>query len=148
FHVTGVQTCALPISGEHTLPSELMLTSTDFSHFWGHRDPMWDDGPIPVRLLQVGPNRLSIRPPASFPGTLNEWLWDEHPPILHDLLSSDPDPAIPTGRTDHATVPAPSTSTRGTAPRTRGPTPTARRRADAGRCRCPAGRTRSAAHRV
>lgn len=82
--------------GEHTLPSELMLTSTDFSHFWGHRDPMWDDGPIPVRLVQVGPNRLSIRPPASFPGTLNEWLWDELPPILHELLSSEPDHASPT----------------------------------------------------
>ncbi|MEU8803981.1 hypothetical protein [Spirillospora sp. NPDC048819] len=77
--------------GEHTLPTELTLTSPDFSAFWGHSDPMWDDGPIPVRLTEVAHDRLGIRPPADFPGTLNEWLWDELPPILHELLSCDPD---------------------------------------------------------
>ncbi|MFG2091037.1 MULTISPECIES: hypothetical protein [unclassified Spirillospora] len=77
--------------GEHTLPAELMLTGPDFSAFWGHSDPMWDDGPIPVRLTEAAHHRLGIRPPASFPGTLNEWLWDELPPILHELLSCEPD---------------------------------------------------------
>lgn len=83
--------------GEHALPGELMLTSTDFSTYWGHRDPMWDDGPIAVRLTEAGPHRLGIRPPAAFPGTLNEWLWDDLPPVLHELLTCDPDrPAHPT----------------------------------------------------
>ncbi|TDC45499.1 hypothetical protein E1281_30175 [Actinomadura sp. KC345] len=81
--------------GEHTLPAELMLTGIDFAAYWGHRDPMWDDGPVPVRLTQVTPHRLGIRPPAGFPGTLNEWLWDDLPPILHELLSCEPDHAAP-----------------------------------------------------
>ncbi|MEU8346734.1 hypothetical protein SAMN05443665_103148 [Actinomadura meyerae] len=77
--------------GDHVLPDELRLTSADFSAFWGIRDPMWDDGPVPVRLAEVAPHRLGIRPPRSFPGTLNEWLWDELPPILHELVTCDPD---------------------------------------------------------
>lgn len=83
--------------GEHVLPGELMLTSADFSTFWGNRDPMWDDGPIGVRLAEVAPGRLGIRAPASFPGTLNEWLWDELPPVLHELLTCEPDRATPPG---------------------------------------------------
>jgi hypothetical protein len=81
--------------GDHTLPAELMLTSSDFSAFWGNRDPMWDDGPIAVRLTEVAPRRLGIRPPADFPGTLNEWLWDELPPVLHELLSCEADHCMP-----------------------------------------------------
>ncbi|MFA1551257.1 hypothetical protein [Actinomadura chokoriensis] len=81
--------------GDHVLPGELMLTSTDFSAFWGNRDPMWDDGPIAVRLTDVGSNRLSIQPPAGFPGTLNEWLWDDLPPVLHELLTCEPDLTAP-----------------------------------------------------
>ncbi|WP_067638607.1 hypothetical protein [Actinomadura latina] len=77
--------------GDHTLPGEVMLTSADFSTFWGNRDPMWDDGPIAVRLTEVAPHRLGIRAPAAFPGTLNEWLWDELPPVLHELLTCEPD---------------------------------------------------------
>ncbi|GAA4237712.1 hypothetical protein GCM10022254_50650 [Actinomadura meridiana] len=82
--------------GEHTLPNELMLTSLDFAMFWGLSDSMWEGGPITIRITEVSPNRLSIRPPADFPGTLNEWLWDELPPDLHELLSCDPDYADPT----------------------------------------------------
>ncbi|RKS74246.1 hypothetical protein BZB76_2755 [Actinomadura pelletieri DSM 43383] len=77
--------------GEHTVPNELMLTSTDFATYWGYSDPMWDDGPLPIDLVEVNPTRLAIRPPIDFPGTLNEWLWDELPPILHELLSCEPD---------------------------------------------------------
>ncbi|NDU72811.1 hypothetical protein GWI34_09240 [Actinomadura sp. DSM 109109] len=80
--------------GEHTLPGELLLTSTDFSAFWGNRDPMWDDGPLAVRLTEVTPHRLAVHPPEGFPGTLNEWLWDELPPILHELLSCEPDNVV------------------------------------------------------
>ncbi|MFA1544199.1 hypothetical protein [Actinomadura monticuli] len=81
--------------GEHTLPGELMLTSTDFSAFWGNRHPLWDDGPIAVRLTEAGPRRLGIRPPAGFPGTLNEWLWDDLPPVLHELLTCEADSSVP-----------------------------------------------------
>ncbi|WP_131737487.1 hypothetical protein [Actinomadura roseirufa] len=77
--------------GDHVLPSEIPLTGEDFAAFWGARDPMWDDGPVPVRLIEESPRRLSIRAPDDFPGTLNEWLWDELPPILHDLLICEPD---------------------------------------------------------
>jgi hypothetical protein len=83
--------------GDHALPAELMLTSTDFSTFWGNRDPMWDDGPIAVRLTEVAPQLLGIRPPAAFPGNLNEWLWDELPPVLHELLTCEPDRITPPG---------------------------------------------------
>lgn len=83
------------VPGTHVLPSEIGLTSDDFSAFWGHREPIWDDGPISVRLSQTGTNRLGIRPPEDFPGTLNEWLWDELPPILHEFLSCEPDAAHP-----------------------------------------------------
>ncbi|TDD70588.1 hypothetical protein E1293_34600 [Actinomadura darangshiensis] len=81
--------------GDHALPAELMLTSADFSAFWGNRDPVWDDGPVAVRLTEVAPGRLGISAPDGFPGTLNEWLWDELPPVLHDLLSCEPDRVVP-----------------------------------------------------
>ncbi|HEU5029091.1 MAG TPA: hypothetical protein VFV01_29555 [Spirillospora sp.] len=81
--------------GEHVLHSELMLTSADFSAFWGSREQVWDDGPVPVRLVQTGPRRLSIQAPEDFPGSLNEWLWDELPPVLHHYLSCEPDDAAP-----------------------------------------------------
>ncbi|WP_233526436.1 hypothetical protein [Actinomadura spongiicola] len=77
--------------GTHTVPNELMLTGTDFATYWGYGDPMWDDGPLPIDLMEANPARLAIRPPIDFPGTLNEWLWDELPPILHELLSCEPD---------------------------------------------------------
>ncbi|WP_433469036.1 hypothetical protein [Spirillospora sp. CA-128828] len=79
--------------GDHSLPTEVMLTSADFSAFWGTSDSMWDDGPIAVRLTEAGPGRLGIHPPAIFPGTLNEWLWDELPPVLHELLGCEADHA-------------------------------------------------------
>jgi hypothetical protein len=81
--------------GEHVVPSELTLTNADFSAFWGTREPIWDDGPVPVRLVQAAPRRLAIRAPDDFPGTLNEWLWDEMPPVLHHYLGSEPDVAVP-----------------------------------------------------
>ena len=77
--------------GEHVLAANLHLTSIDFAAYWGSPDPIWDDGPIPVRLTQPAPTRLSIHPPTDFPGTLNEWLWDDLPPILHDVVSCEPD---------------------------------------------------------
>ncbi|GAA1875666.1 hypothetical protein [Actinomadura bangladeshensis] len=83
--------------GDHTLPSELLLTSADFSAFWGNRESMWDDGPIAVRLTENAPDRLGIGPPATFPGTVNEWLWDELPPVLHEVLSCDPERTAPPG---------------------------------------------------
>lgn len=83
--------------GEHTLPTQVMLTGTDLSTYWGHRDPIWDDGPVPVRLTEVASDRLAIGPPPDFPGTLNEWLWDELPPVLHELLSCEPGTATPNG---------------------------------------------------
>ncbi|MFD0903228.1 hypothetical protein [Actinomadura sediminis] len=77
--------------GRHTVTSEPALTGTDFAEFWGARRPMWDDGPVPVRLVEAGPGRLAIEAPADFPGTLNDWLWDELPSALHRVLSRDPD---------------------------------------------------------
>lgn len=77
--------------GEHTLPSELPLTSGDFSAYWGGRAHLWDDGPVPVRLIQVAPHRLGLVPPVKFPGTLNEWLWDDLPPALYELVTWYPD---------------------------------------------------------
>ncbi|MFC4050119.1 hypothetical protein ACFOY4_10525 [Actinomadura syzygii] len=82
--------------GVHTVPDELLLTSLDFAAYWGSLDPVWDDGPVLVRLTEPAPGRLGIGPPAGFPGTLNEWLWDEVPPILHEVLTHDPDQPFPT----------------------------------------------------
>ncbi|MFB4298376.1 hypothetical protein [Actinomadura sp. NTSP31] len=81
--------------GEHILHSELVLTSADFSAFWGIREQIWDDGPVPVRLVRTGPRRLAVRAPEDFPGTLNEWLWDELPPVLHHFLRCEPGGAVP-----------------------------------------------------
>ncbi|QXJ26023.1 hypothetical protein AGRA3207_007608 [Actinomadura graeca] len=82
--------------GKHILSAELLLSSDDFSGFWGAHGPLWEDGPLPVRLAKVGSSRLSVQAPEDFPGTLNEWLWDELPPILHELLSCEPDDLHPT----------------------------------------------------
>jgi len=81
--------------GKHVLPAEVPLTSDDFSEFWGSHGPLWDDGPLPIRLASVRSHRLSITPPEDFPGTLNEWLWDELPPVLHELLSCEPNDLHP-----------------------------------------------------
>ncbi|MFC6882423.1 MULTISPECIES: hypothetical protein [Actinomadura] len=78
--------------GDHLLPSELPLESHDFAAFWGTREPLWHDGPVPVRLTQPQPDMLSIGPPVDFPDSLNDWLWDELPPILYELLGCEPDP--------------------------------------------------------
>jgi hypothetical protein len=80
-------------TGGHTFPRALALTGEDFAAYWGARDPMWTDAPVDVRLTQLGPCLLGVGPPEDFPGTLNEWLWDELPPVLYDLLSCGRDPA-------------------------------------------------------
>ncbi|MBE1535665.1 hypothetical protein [Actinomadura algeriensis] len=76
--------------GRHTVSSEPALTGTDFAAFWGGRKPMWDDAPVPVRLTEAGPGRLAIEQPSDFPGALNDWLWDELPMVLHQVLSCEP----------------------------------------------------------
>ncbi|MFF5261596.1 hypothetical protein ACFY4C_21840 [Actinomadura viridis] len=78
--------------GGHTFPRELSLTGEDFAAFWGVHDPLWTGDPVTVRLTPSGPLLLDVGPPDCFPGTLNEWLWDELPPVLYDLLSCGPDP--------------------------------------------------------
>lgn len=85
--------------GRHTVTSEPALTGTDFAEFWGGRRPMWDDDPVPVRLVEAGPGRLAVEQPADYPGPLNDWLWDELPSALHEVLSREPD------RTPAASVP-------------------------------------------
>ncbi|WP_242902417.1 hypothetical protein [Actinomadura terrae] len=82
--------------GSHLLPMELRLTSDDFAAFWGSREQLWEGDPVPVRLVEAGPLRLGIEAPDDFPGTMNEWLWDEIPPVMHELLSSEPDDPGPT----------------------------------------------------
>ncbi|MFC9977686.1 hypothetical protein ACFVH6_42970 [Spirillospora sp. NPDC127200] len=77
--------------GAHTVPREISLTSGDFASYWGTHDPMWDDGPVTVRLTELRPRLLRIDPPARYPGTLNEWLWDELPSVMYELLHCDPD---------------------------------------------------------
>ncbi|MFC5754087.1 hypothetical protein [Actinomadura rugatobispora] len=73
--------------GGHTFPRVLSLTGGDFGGYWGVRDPIWADEPVPVQLTPSGPCLLGVGPPEDFPGTLNEWLWDDLPPVLYDLLS-------------------------------------------------------------
>ena len=80
--------------GGHTFPRVLPLTGEDFGAYWGARDPIWTDGPVPVRLTPRGPRLLSVGPPEDFPGSLNEWLCDELPPVLYDLLSCGPDASV------------------------------------------------------
>ncbi|QFG26334.1 hypothetical protein [Actinomadura sp. WMMB 499] len=77
--------------GRHTVGSEPSLTGADFADFWGNREPMWDGAPVPVRLTEAAHGRVVIEQPAGFPGTLNDWLWDELPPALHQVLSREPD---------------------------------------------------------
>ncbi|MFI0356771.1 hypothetical protein [Actinomadura sp. 9N407] len=84
----------LPMSdqaGDHTFPRDLPLTGRDFAAFWGAREPVWNDEPVVVRLTPAGPHVMGMGPPEDFPGTLNEWLWDEVPPVLYDLISCGTD---------------------------------------------------------
>ncbi|MCP2340967.1 hypothetical protein [Actinomadura rupiterrae] len=78
--------------GTRVLPCEALVTGGDFAEYWGTDEPMWNDGPIAVRMTPINHQLLEVRPPDDFPGSLNEWLWDELPPILHELLGCDPDP--------------------------------------------------------
>ena len=77
------------IPGPHALPRQITLTSGDFAAYWGTGEPMWSEGPIPIGLTAIHRNLLRVGPPADWPGTQNEWLWDEIPPVLCDLLSYD-----------------------------------------------------------
>ncbi|GAA4151172.1 hypothetical protein [Actinomadura keratinilytica] len=78
--------------GRHLLPRELPLTGADFGAYWGADEPMWTGPPLPVQLTRLRPNLLRVGPPADWPGSQNEWLWDELPPALYDLVSYTPDP--------------------------------------------------------
>ncbi|RFU36617.1 hypothetical protein DZF91_37265 [Actinomadura logoneensis] len=78
--------------GTRVLPAEALVAAGDFAEYWGTDEPMWNDGPIPVRLIPISNHLLEVRAPEGYPGSVNEWLWDELPPILHELLGCDPDP--------------------------------------------------------
>lgn len=78
--------------GTRVLPREALVTGGDFAEYWGTDEPMWNDGPIAVRLTSISKHLLEVTPPDDHPGSVNEWLWDELPPILHELLGCDPDP--------------------------------------------------------
>jgi hypothetical protein len=73
--------------GTHILPRQISLTSGDFGAYWGTSEPMWSGGPLSVRLTPLHRNLLRVGPPTDWPSTQNEWLWDEVPPVLYDLLS-------------------------------------------------------------
>ncbi|GAA4071287.1 hypothetical protein [Actinomadura miaoliensis] len=81
--------------GRHALSRELALTGIDFGAYWGTDEPMWSGGPVPVQLTRLRPDLLRVGPPPDWPGSQNEWLWDELPPVLYDLLSYTPDPPDP-----------------------------------------------------
>ncbi|GAA2412878.1 hypothetical protein GCM10010191_23080 [Actinomadura vinacea] len=83
--------------GGHSFPRVLSLSGADFAAYWGADDPIWSDDPVLVRLTPQEPHILGVGPPEEFPGTLNEWLWDEVPPLMYDLLSLGPDGAATVG---------------------------------------------------
>ncbi|MFC4908469.1 hypothetical protein [Actinomadura gamaensis] len=78
--------------GTRVMPGEALVTGGDFAEYWGTDDPMWNDGPVPVQLSPISSDLLEVRPPDDYPGSVNEWLWDELPPVVHELLGCDPDP--------------------------------------------------------
>ncbi|GAA2639897.1 hypothetical protein SMC26_42080 [Actinomadura fulvescens] len=77
--------------GPQVLSANLPLASEDLAAYWGVAEPLWTDGPLPVWLTALGPDLLGVGPPPGFRGTLNEWLWDELPPVMHELLGCTPD---------------------------------------------------------
>ncbi|MEV5574576.1 hypothetical protein AB0L06_31465 [Spirillospora sp. NPDC052269] len=79
-------------NGTRVQPCESLVTGGDFAEYWGTDEPLWNEGPIAVRLASISNHLLEVRPPEDYPGSVNEWLWDELPPILHELLGCDPDP--------------------------------------------------------
>ncbi|POM23727.1 hypothetical protein BTM25_23480 [Actinomadura rubteroloni] len=80
--------------GVHHLPREPSLTGDDLAGYWGVNGPVWDDDPVPVLLEPLGPRLLHVGPPSRFPGSLNEWLWEELPRPLYDFLGYDTEPAL------------------------------------------------------
>ncbi|WP_026416297.1 hypothetical protein [Actinomadura oligospora] len=78
--------------GTRVLPCESLVTGADFAEYWGTDEPMWNEEPVAVRLSPISNQLLEVRPPEGYPGSVNEWLWDELPPILHELLGCEPDP--------------------------------------------------------
>ncbi|KAB2346821.1 hypothetical protein [Actinomadura rudentiformis] len=80
------------LSGPQALPSYLPLVSDDLAGFWGIAESLWADGPLPVQLTSLGPRLIGVGPPPEFQGTLNEWLWDELPPVMHELLGCTAEP--------------------------------------------------------
>ncbi|MFG2006034.1 hypothetical protein ACGFNU_43480 [Spirillospora sp. NPDC048911] len=80
------------LPGQQILSPFLPLASDDLAAFWGVKESLWTDGPLPVRLTSLGPRLLGVGPPPTFQGTLNEWLWDELPPVMYELLGCITDP--------------------------------------------------------
>ena len=89
-----------PRPGTRSLPRGLAIASDDFAAYWGVDQPMWTDGPIPIGLDVLDPRLLEVGPPQDYDGSINDWLWDELPPVMYELLSCDPDPE-PTLLTHH-----------------------------------------------
>ncbi|QXJ26031.1 hypothetical protein AGRA3207_007618 [Actinomadura graeca] len=87
-----------PASRTRTISANRHLTETDFSEFWGstRREHLQPSAPFEALLTPVTPRLLSVSPPRSFAGTVNDWLWgDTLPPGIRDVLSSPADTPLP-----------------------------------------------------
>jgi len=79
--------------GRHIIPRQMPLTGADFGAYWGTDEVMWHGDPLLVQLTRIRPDLLRVGPPADWPGSQNDWLWDELPPVMYDLCSYPPDSA-------------------------------------------------------
>ncbi|MFC4914004.1 hypothetical protein [Actinomadura gamaensis] len=85
-----------PADRNRTLPSDLAITATDFDAYWGAspHSPRPTTA-FPVHLTPRTPHLLTVSPPPSHQGTINDWLLSPTlPPDMRDVLSAPSDEAL------------------------------------------------------
>ena len=84
-----------PAARPRTIAATLHVTQNDFSEFWGstRRMRLSPSLPFQVRLSPLSSRILTVTPPPSFDGTINDWLWGDTLPLgMYDLVKAPADP--------------------------------------------------------
>ncbi len=84
-----------PAGRDRTIPAELDLSQRDFNDFLGttRRVPLAPPAPFQITLTPLTSRLLTVTPPATFDGTINDWLWGDTLPLgMYDILKSPADP--------------------------------------------------------
>ncbi|MGP4029103.1 hypothetical protein [Actinomadura sp. 3N407] len=85
-----------PAAHTRTITAAPHLGQSDFTDFWGSARRPTPPAPFQIRLSPLTPRLLSVSPPATFEGTINDWLYSDTLPVgMYDVLKAPADAQLP-----------------------------------------------------